>query len=231
MWKCSNSSCHNSPDNINCKFVLLRWLISGAKVLTTTWLQFPTLCQLEISLRYSTFHTQKIFQIYFYICVVLKFDMTGIWGDVCEVWHDMWDLMWRCDGSQMRADIRKSWQTLTSQHLTSENFWHFCTSISHILNIMWIKYSGFNKNWEECWAQTVTDPRAPPSLGSVMTRCSQELRRESAMSLIRSSNKPMKRVRERWGGEDWGTTWYWPEIRFFVKLNLSVSRLKDGQFV
>ena len=119
MWKCSNSSCHNSPDNINCKFVLLRWLISGAKVLTTTWLQFPTLCQLEISLRYSTFHTQKIFQIYFYICVVLKFDMTGIWGDVCEVWHDMWDLMWRCDGSQMRGGWYS--QILANTHITTSH--------------------------------------------------------------------------------------------------------------
>ena len=56
MWKCSNSSCPNSPDNINCKFVLLRWLISGAKVLTTAWLQFPALCQLEISLKFNFSH-------------------------------------------------------------------------------------------------------------------------------------------------------------------------------
>ena len=49
------------------------------------------------------------------------------------------------------------------------------------------------------------------------------------MSLIRSSNKPMKRVRERWSGEEPPDTGL--KLGFFVKLNLSVSRLKDGQFV
>ena len=177
MWKCSNSSCHRSPDNINCKFVLLRWLISRSKVLTTAWLQFPTLCQLEIfMLCYLAFHTRNISgwqNKFLHLCGI------KIWYDRdprrCVrgvTWHVRSDVtVWRLSDG---ADIRKSWQTLTSQHFTSENFWHFCTSISHILDIIWLKYSRFNKNWEECWAQTVTDLRAPPSSGSDMTRCSQE---------------------------------------------------------
>ena len=147
-------------------------------------------------------------------------------------WHVRSDVtVWRLSDA---ADIRKSRQTLTSQHLTSENFWHFCTSISHTLNIMWLKYSGYYKNWGAYLARTVTDLRAPPSSGSDMTRCSQEflLQAEEGkcnerMSLIRFSNKRMKRVWARL----WGSTWYWFKIRFFVKLNLSVSRLTDGQFV
>ena len=131
----------------------------------------------------------------------------------CEIWCDGVTAL-RCDGgwySQILANTH-----ITSQHITSENFWHFCTSISHILNIMWLKYFGFNKNRQECWAQTVTDLQAPPSSGLDMTCCSQEfllrVKRESAMSLISSSNKRMKRVRE----VARGTTWYWLKIRFVL---------------
>ena len=148
--------------------------------------------------------------------------MTGIWGARCDMTCEMWDVMGlRCElilanlGKHSHHNISHIRKLLTLLH---KYITHIKYHLAKISNLTKTDNNAELRVWQICGLLLL---RPGHVWGS-------GVRRESAMSLIRSSSKRMKRATERERCSS--TSSFWLKIRFFVKFNLSESRLRDGQF-